>query len=156
MSIPYRVQDYIAEHEVLWESVAHAPSSSCLEAARLAHVPADRLAKAVVLQNRAGTYLMAVIPANRKLDLARLRDALGDDVTLASENALERIFPDCEHGAVPPVGPAYGVATVWDEGLGAKRDVFFESGDHHTLVHVNGVDFSELMREAHALPPLAH
>lgn len=156
MSIPYRVQDYIAEHEVLWDSVTHAPSSTCLEAARLAHVPADRLAKAVVLESHVGGYLMAVIPANRKLDLVRLRDALGDDVTLASESALERIFPDCEQGAVPPVGPAYGVPTVWDERLGAKRDVFFEAGDHHTLVHVNGAEFSELMRGAHALPPVAH
>jgi hypothetical protein len=60
MSIAYCLQDYIAGRQFFWDPVEHRPSGSCIEAARLAHVPPDRVAKAVVLRGHAG-YLMAVI-----------------------------------------------------------------------------------------------
>ena len=150
MSIAYGVQDYIAEHDLPWEPVPHPASQSCMEAARFAHVPPDRLAKAVVLEDDDG-YVLAVIPANCRLDLRELGAALQRDLWLASERELLELFADCAPGAVPPVGEGYGIPTVWDASLGHKPDVYFEGGDHRTLVHMSGPDFCELMRSAHPL-----
>jgi Ala-tRNA(Pro) deacylase len=145
MSIAYRVQDYIAEQALPWDAVPHGPSHSSMEAARLAHVPPDRVAKAVLLEDPDG-YVLAVIAANRRLDLPGIGEALRRDLRLASEPELPELFRDCAPGAVPPVGAAYGIPTVWDRGLGDKPDVYFEGGDHRTLVHMSGADFCELMR----------
>ena len=150
MSIAYRVQDYIAEHDLAWDAVPHRESQTSREAARLAHVLPDRVAKAVILEDRSG-YVLAVIGADRRLDVSALDAALRRDLRLASEPELRTLFFDCAPGAVPPVGPAYGVTTVWDEGLGEKPDVYFEGGDHRTLVHMSGADFCELMRSAQPL-----
>lgn len=155
MSIAYRVQDYIAEHDLPWEPVPHGASASCEEAARLAHVPPDRVAKAVVLEDDGG-YFMAVIPADHRLDLDELRDVVGGGLTLASERELEGLFPDCSSGAVPPLGAAYGIPTVWDPRLAGKPDVYFEGGDHRTLVHMDGAMFEELMRSARPLSLALH
>jgi Ala-tRNA(Pro) deacylase len=151
MSIAYRVQDYIAEHEVAWEPLRHRPSGSSREAARTAHVRPDRLAKAVLLEDRDG-YVLAVIGADHRLDVSELSAALQRELWLASERELSMLFPDCEPGAVPPVGLAYGIPTVWDASLAEKPDVYFEGGDHRTLVRVSGPDFCELMRPARSLP----
>ena len=158
MSIAYRLQDYIAARHLLWEPVPHEPSGSCIEAAHRAHVPPDRVAKAVVLRGKAAGYLMAVIPSNHHLDLDDLGEALEDDFSLVSERSLGELFADCEPGAVPPVGAAYGISTRWDANLGNKADVYFEGGDHRTLVHMNGSDFEALMEKAAArrLPPSCH
>jgi Ala-tRNA(Pro) deacylase len=150
MSIAYRVQDYIAEHDLAWDAVPHRGSQTSRETARLAHVLPDRVAKAVILEDRYG-YVLAVIGADRRLDVSALDAALRRDLRLASESELRTLFSDCAPGAVPPVGPAYGVTTVWDESLGEKPDVYFEGGDHHTLVHMSGADFCELMRSAQPL-----
>src|SRR5512136_2400880 len=131
MSIAYRVQDYIAEHDLAWDAVPHRESQTSKEMARLAHVLPDRVAKAVVLEDRDG-YVLAVIGADRRLDVSALDAALRRDLRLANEPELRTLFSDCAPGAVPPVGPAYGVPTVWDESLGEKSDVYFEGGDHHT------------------------
>jgi Ala-tRNA(Pro) deacylase len=101
-----------------------------------------------VLQGRQRGYLMAVIPANHRLDLEEMGEYFADEMALASERNLEKLFPDCAPGAIPPVGDAYGIRTFWDTHLGDCRDVYFEGGDHRTLVHVNGADFATLMRGA--------
>jgi Ala-tRNA(Pro) deacylase len=150
MSIPYRVQDYIAEHEVAWDLVRHQASGSSREAARLAHVSPDRLAKAVVLEDEDG-YVLAVIGADHRLDVPALNETLQRDLRLASEPELSVLFPDCAPGAVPPVGGAYGIPTVWDAGLAEQPEVYFEGGDHRTLVHISGPDFCELMQPARHL-----
>ena len=154
MSIAYRVQDYIAERKLLWDPVPHGASDSSLDSALLAEVPAEHVAKGVVLKDRGG-YLLAVIPASTHLDLAELRTALGRSLRPAAEAELRAIFPDCARGAIPPVGAAYGMPTVWLTSLGEARDVYFEGGDHRTLVHMCGADFGELMRSARALPKQA-
>jgi Ala-tRNA(Pro) deacylase len=150
MSIAYRVQDYIAEHDVPWDPVSHDASQSSMETARLAHVPPDRLAKAVVLEDDDG-YVLAVIGAHRRLNVTEFADTLARDLRLASERVLRTLFSDCLPGAVPAVGEAYGIPTMWAEELGEQPDVYFEGGDHRTLVHMRGVDFGELMRSARPL-----
>ena len=150
MSIAYRVQDYIAEHDLAWDPVPHGESRTSIEMARLAHVLPDRVAKAVMLEDGEG-YVLAVIGADRRLDLSEFDLALQRDLRFASESELRALFSDCAPGAVPPVGPAYGVLTVWDESLGEKPDVYFEGGDHRTMVHMSGAEFCELMRSAQPL-----
>ena len=156
MSIAYKLQDYIADRHLAWDPVTHQQSGTCLEAAQLAHIPPDRIAKAVVLKGHSG-YLMAVIPANHHLDVNELGDALADELTLVPEGTLTRLFEDCLPGAVPPVGAAYGICTLWDESLGSRSDVYFEGGDHETLVHMSGPEFESLMRKGAArLPARCH
>ncbi len=65
---------------------------------------------------------------------------------LSEENQAAGYFPDCDAGAIPPLGPAYGVKTLMDEALASLAYVYFESGDHRTLIRVDGVDFLELLR----------
>lgn len=155
MTIAYRLQDYIAEHDLSWDPVPHALSQTSIEAAHQAHLVPKRVAKAVVV--KAGErFFMAVIPADHRIDLAQVSEAFGEECTLATEEDLTQLFYDCARGAVPPVGDAYGIPTVWDASLGHCPDVYFEGGDHRTLVHMNGIAFTELMRSAHPLPTIRH
>ena len=66
---------------------------------------------------------------------------------IIKEAALEKIFSDCELGAEPPIGMAYGVKTIWDpkSSLGKQDEVFFKEGDHQSLIQMSGVQFHELM-----------
>jgi Ala-tRNA(Pro) deacylase len=118
-----------------------------MRTASVAHVPGDRLAKSVLLEDSRG-YLMAVVPSTYKVDLGALSKILDRHVGLATESELGGIVQDGEGGAIPPRGQASGVETVLDESLTACRDVYFEAGDHHDLVHVSGGDFLRLMGDA--------
>jgi Ala-tRNA(Pro) deacylase len=119
-----------------------------MDSAQQAHVPGNRLAKAVVLKGD-GNYSMVIVPSVEHVDLAVLREQLGTGLELATESELGELFPDCDVGAVPPIGPAWGMDTYLDECfLGNDEEIYFEAGDHEDLVRVSGEQFQKLLGDA--------
>jgi Ala-tRNA(Pro) deacylase len=146
MTISATVQRYLQDRSVSYEVLTHPLTGCSSETAQLAHVSGDRIAKTVVLRdgNAADGYLLAVLPASHHLSLELLQSWLGRAVALASEQEIGRLFPDCELGAIPPLGEAYGLDVVLDDSLAGVDEVCFEGGDHRTLVRVSGEPFRQL------------
>ena len=149
MSISNTLREYLVAHDVKVKLITHSPTGSSMESAEQAHVSGDALAKGVLVKDDEG-YLLVVVPSDYHVDLDSLRRFLGQPVELATEEELGGLFPDCELGAVPPLGHAFGIKTIWDPKttLGSERQVYFEAGDHVHLVRVSGKKFHELMAPA--------
>jgi len=130
-----------------FEVLQHSHSYNSMSTAETAHIPGDRLAKTVVLQDGAG-YLAAVLPSTYHLRLSELREMTGRPLVLANENEVRELFKDCELGAVPPVTMAYGMTTYLDESLAQQPDVYFEAGDHEEVIHMRTEQFLDLMEDA--------
>jgi Ala-tRNA(Pro) deacylase len=103
--------------------------------------------KAVLLRDEDG-YVLAVLPASDRLDLGRIRIFLRRRIRLATEPEIAKMFSDCEPGAIPAIGAAYNLETLVDDRLTNDSDVYFEGGDHRSLVHMNGADFWRLAASA--------
>ena len=73
---------------------------------------------------------------------------LGHKVDLASEDEIERLFEDCDRGAVPPLGECYGLDVIIDDSIDARRHVYMEGGDHATLIRMEGEQFARLTAKA--------
>jgi Ala-tRNA(Pro) deacylase len=147
MTTARKVEHYMRQHGVHYDVVTHPHSHSSIETAELAHVPGERLAKSVVLEDRDG-YVMAVLPSTHQVKLGKLRCELNRNLRLANEDELKTLFSDCELGAVPPLGLAYGMTTVVDDALAQQPEVYFEAGDHEQLIRVNGDAFRTIMEHA--------
>lgn len=146
MSIATTVDYALTLTDVEFSILRHHHSSTSVESAHKANVAENELAKAVALRDDLGP-LLAVMPASRQLDLARLRDLLHrPDLRFMTEEELSAVFFDCEEGAVPPLGPDYRVPTVVDRSLMKRDDIYFEAGDHEELVHVDRTGFRKLLR----------
>ena len=135
MALAKTVEDYLGDLNVSYDLLPHTRTATSIRSASAAHVPAHQIAKGVMLEDDAG-YVMAVLPADRRVHLGALREQLGWRMGLATEQELGTMFQDCTLGAVPPVGEAYGIETVVDDELCAGGDVYFEAGDHEELVHL--------------------
>jgi Ala-tRNA(Pro) deacylase len=144
MGIASTVRDYLDEAGVHYDLVHHPYTPNSKRAADAASVPPDHLAKPVMLEDEKG-YLMAVVPASRRVELSSLERQLGRRLVLATERELLDLFSDCSKGAVPAIGQAYGVDVIWDDCLASCPDVYFEAGDHTDLVHMSGKEFTFLM-----------
>jgi Ala-tRNA(Pro) deacylase len=55
-------------------------------------------------------------------------------------------YADCEPGAVPALGEAYGIQVIWDDDLQYTADVYIEAGDHEHLIRLERRDFRNLMK----------
>jgi Ala-tRNA(Pro) deacylase len=147
MTIAASVQHYLGYEGVRYDVITHERTPDSNRSARAAHIPGDQLAKCVMLKDSEG-YLMAVLPASHKVDLGAVRRQLNRKLGLATDRELPDLFQDCEPGALPPLGHAYGIETILDESLIGSPDIYFEAGDHVALVHVTGEDFLRLTANA--------
>lgn len=144
MTIAARVSQYLRDQSVDYQLVQHPHSATSRESAHAAHVREDQVAKAILLKDHQG-YVLAVIPASSSLDMRALHDETGrNHLEMVPEDELGRIFPDCELGALPPLGQAYGVTTLLDSSLRHRDTVYFEAGDHEELVEMDGSRFAKL------------
>ena len=147
MSIATTLRTYLEGRAITYALVPHPHTGSSMDTAASAHVPGDRLAKAVIVQSQ-GEPLMVVVPSDYHVHLGLLHRYLGSEVGLATEQELSALFPDCEPGAIPVIGQAYGIRTLLDSTLLEEPELYLEAGDHETLVRVVGYDFRTLMEDA--------
>lgn len=144
MSTATAIRKYLADHHVRSEMTPHAHTATAMDAADAAHVNADCVAKAVMVGDEHGC-MMAVIPASHQVRLKELRRATGRNLHLMREREFSHLFPDCDLGAVPAIGQAYGMELIWDDCLAEQSDVYFEAGDHEALMRVKARDFVTMM-----------
>jgi len=146
MSIAPTLQRYL-DSNVCYDVITHDPTMSATRTAQACHVSGERLAKAIVLRHNGG-YVLAVLPASRHIRLPDLKLQVGDDVELADEQEIKRLFPDCALGAVPAVGECYDLDVIVDDSIEEQPEVYLEGGDHSTLIHVGHAQFALLMAGA--------
>ena len=103
MGIAISLKEYLEARDVAFDCVSHRRTSRSLESAVVSHISAERMAKAVVLRHRDG-YVMTVLPASRSLNIDDVGGWLQQPVALATEDEIAPLFPDCEFGAIPPLG----------------------------------------------------
>ncbi|GLS34584.1 aminoacyl-tRNA deacylase [Mesorhizobium tianshanense] len=147
MTIANRLKDYIDGKGIPYDTVAHHRTSTTRQSAIAAHVPGSLMAKSVVVHHELG-YALAVVPSTHRIELGALQDIMDKRIGLASEDEVVSLFGDCDIGAIPPIGAAYDVPVILDESLGNADDIYFEGGDHRTLVHVSGKAFRDLTMDA--------
>lgn len=155
MSISSTVKSYLEGQSINYELISHPHTQSSKESAGAAHIVSDNLAKAVIVKE-GDNYMMVVVPSDYHVHLGKLHHFLGDNVGLATEQELISLFPDCEGGAIPPLGTAYKLVTLVDSSLLNQPEIYFESGDHENLVKVTGAQFSHLLGDAERVNVVTH
>jgi Ala-tRNA(Pro) deacylase len=93
-----------------------------------------------------GGIKMAVLPATYKVDLGRLKEAVGaSTVALAAEAEFKELFPDCETGAMPPFGNLYGLPVLVAQSLTDNEEIAFNAGNHTEVVKLAFADYERLV-----------
>jgi Ala-tRNA(Pro) deacylase len=77
MGIAITLKEYFNNAIIHYNTVKHRRALTLLNASCSAHLPAEEVAKAVVLQNKEGDYPMASVPANSRLSLTAVNNLTG-------------------------------------------------------------------------------
>jgi Ala-tRNA(Pro) deacylase len=139
------LQNYLDERHVEYTLINHSRTYTAQETAQSAHIPGREIAKAVVVRID-GTAAMVVQPATSKVHLGKLKKLTGaKSVSLADEEDLKDLFPDCELGAMPPFGNLYGLQVYVGEELTHDEEIAFNAGSHTELIKLAYRDFESLV-----------
>ncbi|HXG13308.1 MAG TPA: YbaK/EbsC family protein [Gemmataceae bacterium] len=146
-----RLDELLTSRHIPFERLHHRPAYTANRIAQVLHVPGKEVAKTVLLRTGHG-YALAVLPATHRVNLEQVRQALGEEqVEMASEEEMDRLFPDCERGAMPPFGSLYHLPTIVDESLAEDEQIVFEAQNHEEAIRMAYRDYEALEqpRKAH-------
>jgi len=145
MSISTKLREYLDQQHVAYEHHEHPTTYTAQETASSMHLPGRDIAKTVVVKAD-GALILAVAPANQRVDLQHLKFITrAENIRIASEEEFADAFPSCESGAVPPFGNLFGLATYCDTRL-EDETIEFNAGSHCDTVRMAFEDFKRLAR----------
>ena len=136
------IHDFLHEAHVPYSVIPHRPAFTAQEEAAATHVPGRDWAKVVVCFVD-GEPIEAVIPAPAMVDLDCLLELTGgQDIRVAHEDELRRLYPGCDEGAMPPFGPMYGQPVFADVSLAEKPEIVFNAGTHTDAIAMRWSDYA--------------
>jgi len=140
------IDDFLHSSRMPFSLLTHRPAFTAQQDAAAVHVSGRDWAKVVVCVVD-GTAVEAVVSACQTVNLARLLDlAGGSTIRVASERELTEYFPDCEVGAMPPLGHLYGIPVYVDVELALESSIVFDGGTHTDAIRMRWADFAAAVR----------
>lgn len=141
-----KVKSYLDSRGIKYLSIRHSPAFTAPEIAESVHVSGRDFAKTVIVVTE-DEMAMVVLPASRRVVLSDLREMLGTyHVRLASEAEFRDSFPDCDIGAMPPLGNLYGMKVYLSGYLADEREIAFNAGSHTEVIKMSYADFERLVQ----------
>lgn len=136
-----RVEALLKQHGVAFRVLRHEAVYTSEEAAAVRGVALCSGAKALVCKGGEGTFVMFVVPADRRLDSRAVRRAKGwRRLRFATrEEVLE--LTGLAPGSIPPFGSLFGLPTLCDERLGENETINFNAGDHCISLSMSYADY---------------
>ena len=144
--IAHRLKTFLDREGAEYLTIRHPLVYSARETAQVAHIHGEEFAKTVIVKVD-GKLAMAVLAAAEKLDLGQLKSTTGaKHVSLVPEWELDKCFPGCEPGAMPPFGNLYGMDVFVSKTLAADERIAFNAGSHEELIRMAYKDFERLVQ----------
>lgn len=140
-----RLLSYLHENSVDYDLLRHPSAYAARDVANRSGVAQAVFAKTVLVKIDRRPA-MVVLPADSRIDLDLLQAAAGgDEVALCTAEDCEVVFPDCETGAMPPIGPLYGLPVYVAGSLLRSGRIAFNAGTHTEVVTMPFEDFQRLV-----------
>jgi Ala-tRNA(Pro) deacylase len=151
MEVLMNVQSYLDQLGINYRVMHHPIAYTAQDLAAAEHVRGNKVIKPVIVRAD-GEFVMCALPAPYKIDLEELKTQLAaSDVSIADEQQLSMLFPECDLGAEPPIGRMFNMPTLMDESVMSGDQVIFQAGTHEDAVMMSLADY----RRA-AMPEVAH
>ena len=146
MAMPQRIRDYLDSQNVFYEVIHHSQAFTAQEVAHSLHVSGKKCVKAVVAEGD-HKIVIVVMPASHRLNFQELKSALKvNQLEMLVESELVGLFPDCDIGAVPPIGNLYGLDVWVDRAVASTEKIVFCAGTHEDCIRMRYSDFAKLSR----------
>ena len=146
-----QITDLLDKNKLWYETFIHAPVLTSEEAARTR--PGYSLqqgAKALIVkietQEKKNDYCMLVLPAHRKLDSKKVKNALNiHNFRFATEDEINSVTNAVKRGAIPPFGNLFNIKVYVDPLLFINEKIVFNAGDRRFSVAMKSQDYKKLV-----------
>ena len=140
-----RVEEYLRKKKVSFQIHHHPVAYTAHQVAQTEQIPGRLVVKVVVVFADDRMALLA-LPGHLQVDLDKVASALeAEAVRLATDKEFAGRFPDCEIGAVPPIGNLYDLPVYVDMALATNETIHFPAATHVDTLSMAYADFARLV-----------
>jgi Ala-tRNA(Pro) deacylase len=144
MAVPEKITEFLRGKGASFEEVAHDEAFTSVEESQSLGVEVGEVAKVIVVKLEGG-YALVALPASEKTNMRGFRKIIGDKhARFASEEEMERDYPDYALGSVPPFGELVGAPLYIDTHLAEHDTVVFAAGTHTDSIKMRVEDLKNL------------
>jgi len=145
MSLPEIIKNELVSNEVSYEIISSDSQLSFLADAKESGIPAEQLARTLVIQTQGRTQLL-VLRASDLLDFSMLSDAFGNKIKLV-DNYINNI-PGCSAESRLPLATVSDIDVVIDSALLKESRIHIDSGSAGNFIKLSGDDYVRLNKNA--------
>jgi Ala-tRNA(Pro) deacylase len=127
MTTLQRCLDFLDNAHICYAHTRHSVAFTAMEVAFAEHLSPHKLAKTVVFAAAQG-YGLAVLPADYLIYMDTL--------------------PECELGAMPPLGNLFHLPVLVDNTIAEQEFIAFSAGTHRDVIHMHFGDFRRMVDPA--------
>lgn len=142
MSIPKKVKNYLDKKSFDYEEIAHRTVFTAFDAAQTMKKDLKEIAKNLLIQADK-TFVLAVVPADKKVDFNKLKKALGaKKVGIPKEQIMVQVLK-IKPGAISSFGKLHKLEVLVDKAMVKTKKAVFSTGSFTDSVFMKVKDFIE-------------
>jgi len=143
--ITYQVKQLLESHNVNYIVKEHEPTPTSQDSARARGEPLKIGAKALIVKAKQG-FIMAVLPADKKLDTKKLKIILGSkNLRFATQEELKEVT-GLPPGAVPPFSQFFNIPLLVDNSLFDEEYMAFNAGSLTVSIKMKTNDYQMIVK----------
>ena len=143
MAIPKKTKQYLDKKLAKYDELSHRTVYTAYDAAQTLKRELREIAKGLLIATDKA-YVIAVIPANMRLDLGKLRKALQvKKVSIPNEKLMVKVIK-VKPGAMTAFGGLHKIEVVVDKSLLKTKEIILSAGSMTDSVRMRAKDFIEL------------
>ncbi|RJR32010.1 hypothetical protein C4569_00625 [Candidatus Parcubacteria bacterium] len=140
MPISKNLKSYLEKKAAQYEPIVHKKVYTAYDAAQTLKKDLKEIAKSLLIKADKA-YILVIVPASMKLDLQKLRKAVGaKKVEIPKEQVMVKVFK-VKPGAMTAFGGLHKVETIVDRSLLKTKDAIFSAGSFTDSVRMKVKDF---------------
>lgn len=145
MHFPSNLKKLLDTKQINYSLTMYSNDTSDANSFRDHHLRSSNAARSVLLEDQEGK-LLALVPANCILDLHRLRQLLGRNLTAVSPTEIEAFASSKGLEVIPAIPNINGLETVIDEQLvNSENPILLDSGKAPHLLEIDNSALESLM-----------
>lgn len=143
MPIPKNVEKFLAEHKASYDVVTHRIVYTAYDLAATLKHDLAAIGKTLLIKTDNG-FVLVLLPANRRLDLNKLKKALGaKKLSIVSEKEMIQKLK-VKAGGLTSFGPLHGAGVFVDAALAKTAKIFVSAGSFTDHVRMKAKDFVKM------------
>lgn len=143
MPISQKLKDYLNKGKIDYEEIAHKTVYTAYDAAQTLKKNLSEIAKNLLIQSDK-TFVLVVIPADKKLQLEKLKKALGaKKISIPKEEIMVKILK-IKPGALSSFGKLHKLETIVDKTMLKTQKAVMSAGSFTDSIFMKVKDFIQL------------